>query len=506
MISAYGFPHLLAGFPILFQVLAVTDLRDDLVAVLVGFLLCVLGLFSMIVAALRSRSRDLSMVSFGSFCLLYGVRMMAGAATLRVIVGGSAATYEYLGALITYVAPVPFSVFAHEFIGGGWRSSIRRVVQIAIAYAALSVVVVIATRDPSLPMVVNNPLVVSAILVLLGNLYLTGLRMTRELRVLRAGFLILGLFSLYENLSALMRSSPRRGIEWMGVLLFVCCLGYVAAHKFFANERHLLAIGQELATARRIQASILPRSMPAIQGVEIGVRYFPMASVAGDFYDFIVPDDTHVGILVADVSGHGVPAALIASMVKVAFQSQASHAADPGRVLGAMNQVFTGQLEREFITAGYLWVDARARFISYAGAGHPLPLLWRSGERRFLELSQNGFPLGLFSSVAYDAVQHAVEPGDEIVLFTDGVPEATNVSGEFFGVSRLSGFLESHVRQDPRAFLDAFFDHLAAWSGKADGFDDDVTMLVVGFPQSERTRDATALTREAGGSISGRTQ
>ncbi|MBI2840830.1 MAG: PP2C family protein-serine/threonine phosphatase [Acidobacteria bacterium] len=496
----------MAGFPVLFQVLAATDLRSDMVAVLVGFLLGVLGLFSIIVAAVRWRSGDLSMVSFGSFCLLYGVRLMAGAATLRVIVGGSAATYVYLGAIITYVAPVPFAIFAQEFIGRGWRSSVRRMVQIAVAYAVLSVTVVIASRDPSLPMVANNPLVVAAIMVMLGNLYLTGLRMTRELRVLRAGFLILGLFSLHENLAPLMRSSPRRGIEWMGVLLFVCCLGYVAARKFFASERHLLAISQELATARRIQASILPRSMPEIQGVEIGVRYLPMTSVAGDFYDFIAPDDNHLGILLADVSGHGVPAALIASMVKVAFQSQAPYAADPGRVLGAMNQIFTGQLEREFITAGYLWVDAQARSITYAGAGHPLPLVWRSTEKRILELSQNGVPLGLFPSVTYDAVQHGIAPGDRIVLFTDGVPEAANVSCEYFGVSRLSGFLESHVRQDPKAFLDAFFDHLAAWSGRGDGFDDDVTMLVVVFPESERTTDGTALTREAGGSPSGRTE
>ena len=97
--------------------------------------------------------------------------------------------------------------------------------------------------------------------------------------------------------------------------------------------RQLVEINRELEMARQIQLSILPRSTPKIQGLEIVARYLPMTSVAGDFYDFIVVDEKHVGILVADVSGHGLPSALIASMLQVALTAQAGYASDPARVL-----------------------------------------------------------------------------------------------------------------------------------------------------------------------------
>src|SRR5271169_1346495 len=103
-----------------------------------------------------------------------------------------------------------------------------------------------------------------------------------------------------------------------------------------------------------------------------------MTSVAGDFYDFIIVDDKHVGILVADVSGHGLPAALIASMLQVALTAQSAHASDPGRVLGGLNQALCGKFQRNFVTAAYLFVDLENLVISYAGAGHPPMLLWRA--------------------------------------------------------------------------------------------------------------------------------
>ncbi|HJY08469.1 MAG TPA: response regulator, partial [Bryobacteraceae bacterium] len=101
--------------------------------------------------------------------------------------------------------------------------------------------------------------------------------------------------------------------------------------------QQLLAIQKELETARLIQQSILPETVPQIEGLDIAARYIPMASVAGDFYDFVVVDNKHVGILIADVSGHGMPAALIASMLKIALAAQSAQADDPARVLQGLN-------------------------------------------------------------------------------------------------------------------------------------------------------------------------
>src|ERR1700758_673275 len=140
--------------------------------------------------------------------------------------------------------------------------------------------------------------------------------------------------------------------------------------------QQLLTIQKELETARQIQMSILPSEIPKIDGLDIAARYVPMTSVAGDFYDFIVVDNKRIGIFVADVSGHGMPAALIASMLKIALSAQAAHAADPARVLLGLNQALCGKFERHYVTAAYVFLDMLKGTLTYAGAGHPPLMLW----------------------------------------------------------------------------------------------------------------------------------
>src|SRR6201997_17488 len=160
--------------------------------------------------------------------------------------------------------------------------------------------------------------------------------------------------------------------------------------------QQLLAIQKELETARQIQLSILPSEIPKIEGLDIAARYIPMTAVAGDFYDFIVVDEKHIGILVADVSGHGIPAALIASMLKVALSAQVAHAADPAQVLSGLNQALCGKFEHHYITAAYLFVDMQKRMLTYAGAGHPPLLLWGGSAEGVRDVDENGLFLGKF--------------------------------------------------------------------------------------------------------------
>src|SRR5271154_7446485 len=173
----------------------------------------------------------------------------------------------------------------------------------------------------------------------------------------------------------------------------------------------LLAIQKELETAREIQLSILPERIPKIEGLEIAARYIPMTSVAGDFYDFIVVDEKHVGILVADVSGHGMPAALIASMLKIALSSQVAHAADPAQVLLGLNRALCGKFQHHYVTAAYLFVDMRKRTLTYAGAGHPPLLLWGGSSKGVRAVMENGMFLGRFPFATYSSVELPLETG-----------------------------------------------------------------------------------------------
>jgi sigma-B regulation protein RsbU (phosphoserine phosphatase) len=242
----------------------------------------------------------------------------------------------------------------------------------------------------------------------------------------------------------------------------------------------LLTIQKELETAREIQLSILPEEIPKIGGVDIAARYIPMTSVAGDFYDFIVVDEKHLGILVADVSGHGMPAALIASMLKIALAAQESHAADPAQLLLGLNQALCGKFQRHYVTAAYLFLDMLKRTLRYAGAGHPPLLLWsRSEGVRALE--ENGLFLGKFPQAAYSFVELPLKAGDWALLYTDGIPETTNPLQIEFGTDRFKHFLETEQSTSADHFADRLLKELSQWSVRDSGedSDDDVTLVAI---------------------------
>jgi phosphoserine phosphatase RsbU/P len=146
------------------------------------------------------------------------------------------------------------------------------------------------------------------------------------------GVLILFLTFAHDRFVSAQLLNWRELTEPYGLFILICCMGYAATRRLLANERRLASLGEEMRAARRIQTSILPRTPPALESFYIAVRYAPLADVAGDFYDFLPTRSGGLGIIVADVAGHGVPAALVASMVKVAVSSQTGHRENPGKM------------------------------------------------------------------------------------------------------------------------------------------------------------------------------
>jgi phosphoserine phosphatase RsbU/P len=245
--------------------------------------------------------------------------------------------------------------------------------------------------------------------------------------------------------------------------------------------QQLLAIQKELETARQIQLSILPAEVPKIEGLDIAARYIPMSSVAGDFYDFIIVDEKHLGILVADVSGHGMPAALIASMLKIALAAQVTHAGDPAQVLLGLNQALCGKFQRHFVTAAYLFVDMEKQTLTYAGAGHPPLLLWGRPSEGVRAVVENGLFLGKFPEATYSSVELPLREGDWALLYTDGIPETINHSEIEFGTDRFKEFLESHQSTSADHFADRLLEELSQWSARdsGDDLDDDITLVAI---------------------------
>jgi serine phosphatase RsbU (regulator of sigma subunit) len=296
-----------------------------------------------------------------------------------------------------------------------------------------------------------------------------------ELKTLRVVILIWGLFVIYNNLRPWL---PQRGtdFEFVGFAVFLCSLGWLVAKRSLRTEDALVAIRNELEIARRIQLSILPEGMPELKGVQIAAQYLPMSQVAGDFYDFLVVDDRRVGLLIADVSGHGVPAALVASMVKVAIAAQAEHANDPAKVMAGLNSVLSGKLQGQFVTAAYLFLDIGAGTGSYSAAGHPPLLHYRAAVRSIENVVENGLILGIMPHATYQSKAVELGPGDRFLLYTDGVLEASQ-RGQEFGEDRVKQVLSRPLSASD--LCQSLGAEIGAWSqGVAN---DDVTIVAVGI-------------------------
>jgi len=454
--------------------------RWEIYEVLLGTFMIIIGLVAVALAVYRWKANDLSLISFGIFSFFYGARSSA----VQFLVDAPLMFWEYWRWFLTYLTPLPVWIFFEQFIGKGWKSSIRRLWQIQIIFVVAAVSVGLILRSPGAANEANNVMAIVGILVVVINFFQPGLKMIRELLVLKYGGLVWAITALYENIIPLLTAGYNVvSFEPFGQLVFLGCLVYVVAYRFSRNERDLLAIGHELETARQIQAFILPRKTVDIKGLKLAAQYLPMASVAGDFYDFIKVDEKRLGILVADVSGHGVPASLIGSMVKIAFSSLLSNASNPAQVLSGINQILCGKLESDFVTAGYLFIDTENQIAAYAGAGHPPLFLWRGSEQKIYEYRQKGIILGQFEDTRYRNIELNLMAGDRFILYTDGVIESANSAGDFFGWSRFKEFIASHGNLAAENFADALIQHISSWSGKHldDALDDDLTLIVADF-------------------------
>ncbi len=241
----------------------------------------------------------------------------------------------------------------------------------------------------------------------------------------------------------------------------------------------LVALGQELKVARRIQLSILPTAIPQLPQLDIQARYRPMNSVGGDFYDFYEIDDQRLGVFVADVSGHGVPAALIAAMVKIAFSVQKPNAHNASMVLTGINHTLVDRIGKQLLTAGYAYLNMETGKLFYASAGHWPLLVWKKQSQTLQTLGPDGFIIGWLSEIDYASMDIELEPGDRILLYTDAILETRNDAGELFGEARFHQLIQDKQELSTADFADFLLRHLTDWSGQADGFEDDLTLIVI---------------------------
>ena len=284
--------------------------------------------------------------------------------------------------------------------------------------------------------------------------------------------------ALYANLASLTRWNNPAIASSLGFAVLLLSFGYTAVSMIVSDEGRLLSIDKELEIARQLQFSILPASAPEISGLRIAAAYEPMTAVASDLYEFVKVDDQRIGFLVADVSGHGVPAALIASMIKVAAQSVNNCASEPAEVLRRLGDILSSHLCGQLVSAAYLWIDTAARTARYSAAGHPPLLRWRAADATLTRIESNGLLFGVMPGCSYPECEIPLAGGDRFLLYTDGVTEPENAAGEPFGDSKLEQVVRDNRSKNAAELSAHLLAEVRSWQSPSPA-QDDITLIVI---------------------------
>ena len=254
-------------------------------------------------------------------------------------------------------------------------------------------------------------------------------------------------------------------------------------------------IGAELDIAKHIQASMLPCIFPAFperKEFDIYATMEPAKEVGGDFYDFFMVDDTHLAIVMADVSGKGVPAALFMVIGKTLIKDHTTPGRDLGKVFTEVNQLLCESNSEElFITAFEGVLDLVTGEFVYVNAGHEMPFICKAGGDFEPYKIRAGFVLAGMEGMKYRAGSMTLEPGDKIFQYTDGVTEATNLKNELYGMNRLGAILNKVKGGTPNDILPAIKKDIDEFVGDADQFDD-ITMLCLEYKARMETNEEDA--------------
>jgi sigma-B regulation protein RsbU (phosphoserine phosphatase) len=256
------------------------------------------------------------------------------------------------------------------------------------------------------------------------------------------------------------------------------------AEKNAALEKAQAQLKAELEVARSLQLAILPGAFPARAGCEAAARMIPATTMGGDFYDYIELPEGQIGLVIADVSGHGVPAAFFMAVARTNLRELAVHHTDPGECLAWTNDALCAQNPLDlFVTVFYCVLDPKTGLLRYANGGHNPPYIRRAADKIETLDGAGGLVLGAMPGARYPTHTAQLLPGDRLVLYTDGVTEAFNPAAELYGAQRLVDEVHVHGGGTPAALVERICQSVTNFAGAAPQSDDiTLTVLTWGAP------------------------
>lgn len=301
---------------------------------------------------------------------------------------------------------------------------------------------------------------------------------------------------------------PPFAVERVVVVVALISLGLAVLHDQSSSNEHLLRvirekekglaernriIETELDLARLIHDRLFPSRPPRIPGYDISGACISTDKVGGDFYDFYTRIE-NLGVFVADVSGHGIPAAFIASCTKMAFNYSAAHSENVSMLLKKMDvAVARRSVQSMYVTAVYAEIDYATRTLHYATGGHIPFLVYRRPTGEFFSLKASGTPLGLATGKPFEQGSMQLYAGDRIILFTDGITESSDSSGQPFGEEHLRQLVRKYANQSAESLVQHVLQAVPIYTGKP-RLDDDSTIVVVDVLELPDEKEAPALT------------
>ncbi|MFA5794539.1 MAG: SpoIIE family protein phosphatase [Candidatus Brocadiia bacterium] len=251
-------------------------------------------------------------------------------------------------------------------------------------------------------------------------------------------------------------------------------LSLATAHQ---KEMETKAIERELSIAREIQYNLLPKEIPVVPDYDIGAHYKPCYEVSGDYYDLIRIDDDNIGVVVADVSGKGVPASMIMTMTRSLIRMESEHNMSPAGVLSKVNRILAKDIRRGmFVTALYYIINTKTGIVTMSSAGHNPMLVWRFDEKKYELVNPNGIALGFDRGAVFDRTikEMTVKLGvyDRVVTYTDGVTESMNEADEEFGGQRFFELTGQLAQYSSSRYIESVINNLEQFKGSAPQHDD----------------------------------
>lgn len=459
-------------------------LRGQLLGIVAGTIFLFIGFTSFAIAVVRRRGGARIFVWLGIWSAIYGsLHLTQSSAVVAVAPHWFQISAPYANTALTYMTVVAGSLAFRELSLGRVRLAIDVLVGLGLAIAIAGVIFFVFTgvNDKFIP---ENNLLAVVLLVLLAAVAAVPTLSRKYLLLPNRGVLAVGTMifcaeAVCVNLLRPLGFVTPTILDHVGFAVLLFSFGYSAVEMVSSNEHRLRAIEGELEAARQLQFSILPSTIPEMLSLRIAATYKPMTAVAGDFYEFLPVDECRAGFFIADVSGHGVPAALIASMIKVAVQTVAASADRPDEVLRQLGEILHRQLRGQFVSAAYLWMDTETCNARYSAAGHPPLLCWRQAEGVLTRIESNGLLFGVLPGGDYPVCDIPFSRGDRFLLYTDGVVEPENAAGEAFGDNHMEHVIHESRSVSPSELSERVLAGVRAWQPPSATQHDDITLIVV---------------------------